>query len=83
MRQHFHLDRLVEYGTEPIPDTTRVVNPAWRTLDNQCRREIGLLNRERLRFADIHLPADLEPREVEAVQTRKGQLGSSIEERQK
>ena len=83
MRQHFHLDRLVEYGTEPLPDTTRVVNPAWRTLDNQCRREIGLLNRERLRFADIHLPADLEPREVEAVQTRKAQLGSSIEERQK
>lgn len=82
MREHFHLDRLVEYGTEPLPDTTRVVNPAWRTLDNQCRREIGLLYRERLRFADIHLPADLEPRKIEAAQTQKAQLQSAIEERQ-
>ena len=26
MRQHYNLDRLVEYGTEVIPETTRVVN---------------------------------------------------------
>jgi len=29
MRQHYNIDRLAEYGTEAIPDTTRVVNPAW------------------------------------------------------
>jgi len=28
MRQHYNLDRLVECGTEAIPDTTRVINPA-------------------------------------------------------
>jgi hypothetical protein len=27
MREHYHLDRLIEYGCEPLPDTTRVVNP--------------------------------------------------------
>ncbi|MBV8968769.1 MAG: bifunctional isocitrate dehydrogenase kinase/phosphatase, partial [Verrucomicrobia bacterium] len=25
-----NLDRLVEYGVEPVPDTTRVINPPWR-----------------------------------------------------
>jgi len=27
MRQHYGLDRLVDYATEEIPDTTPVVNP--------------------------------------------------------
>src|SRR5271165_5433008 len=27
MRQHYNLDRLIEYGTEAIPDTSRVINP--------------------------------------------------------
>jgi hypothetical protein len=33
MRQHYGLDRLVEYGTESIPDTVRVVSSVWRPLD--------------------------------------------------
>ncbi len=45
MRQHYSLDRLAEYGTEAIPDTTRVVNPAWRQLDSQVRRQNGMLGR--------------------------------------
>ena len=28
MGQHYGLDRLIEYGTEPLPETTMVVNPA-------------------------------------------------------
>jgi len=28
MRQHYSLDSLVDYRTEAIPETTRVVNPA-------------------------------------------------------
>jgi hypothetical protein len=34
MGQHYSFDRLVEYGTEARPDTTPVVNPAWRDLDS-------------------------------------------------
>ena len=37
MRQHYSLDRLVEYGTELIPESVEVVNPQWRQLDNQIR----------------------------------------------
>src|SRR5208283_2568033 len=58
MRQNFGLDRLIEYGTQSIPDTTRVVNPDWRQLDSQLRSQRALLNRELCRFGDIHLPAD-------------------------
>jgi hypothetical protein len=30
MGQHYGLNRLIEYGTEPLPVATVVVNPAWR-----------------------------------------------------
>jgi len=68
MRQHYNLDRLVEYETEAIPDTTRVINPAWRQLDSQIRRQNGLLSRELLQFAEIQLPREMEPQQLEAYQ---------------
>jgi hypothetical protein len=81
MRQHYNLDRLAEYGVEAIPDTTRVVNPAWRQLDSQIRRQNGLLNRQLLQFAELQLPQELEPEQVQAYQRDKGQLQQAIEER--
>ena len=45
MAQHYGLDRLIEYGTEPIADTTAVVNPAWRRADAAVRRQRALLTR--------------------------------------
>jgi hypothetical protein len=81
MRQNYNLDRLVEYGTEAIPDTTRVINPAWRQLDSQIRRQNALLSRELVEFAQIQLPHDIEPPQVEAYQRKKGQLQQAIEER--
>jgi hypothetical protein len=81
MRQHYNLDRLIEYGTEPIPDTTRVINPARRQLESQIRRQNGLLSRELVQFAEIQLPQEMEPAQVEAYQQKKGHLQQVIEER--
>ncbi len=35
MMQHFGIDKLLEYKTEPIAETTRVVNPAYRELEKE------------------------------------------------
>ncbi|MFO1531813.1 MAG: hypothetical protein U1F77_19275 [Kiritimatiellia bacterium] len=37
MEHYDDTDGLVEYGSEEIPGTTPVVNPAWRTLDKQVK----------------------------------------------
>jgi hypothetical protein len=81
MRQHYNLDRLAEYGVEPVPDITRVINPAWRQLDSQIRSQNGLLSRQLLKFAEIQLPEELEPEQVQAYQLSKGQLQQAIEKR--
>ncbi|MCA1810084.1 MAG: hypothetical protein LC725_11655 [Lentisphaerae bacterium] len=37
MMQHYDIDGLVQYGSEEIPGTLLIVNPAWRALDKQCK----------------------------------------------
>jgi hypothetical protein len=82
MREHFYLDRLVEYGTEPLPDTTRVVNPAWRRLDSAVRKELGLLNRQQAEFGALLLSARPDPTEMEDWQRKKAALLEAITTRQ-
>jgi len=81
MRQHYSLDRLSEYGIEALPDTIRVVNPPWRELDSQIRKQKALLSRQLLQFAQIQLPQELKPQQVEAYQLAKGQLQQAIDQR--
>ena len=82
MREHYAIDRLVEHGTEPLPATTTLVNPAWRRLDSQIRREQALRDRDRAAFGALHLSAAPEPPELEAWQQQKARLHESITSRQ-
>lgn len=80
MRQHYGLDRLVEYGTSPLPDTTRLVNPAWRALDSQVRRAAGKLTRQRALFAAHTLtPEENSPTAAARHEQKKGTALSALE----
>src|ERR1035438_3400875 len=72
MREHFSLDRLIEYGTEPIPDAILVVNPAWRKLDSQIRSKTGQRHRLAAQFGALALSEDPTESQVERFQQRKG-----------
>ena len=37
MMEHYDIDGLVQYGTEALPGTLRVVNPVWRELDKAVK----------------------------------------------
>src|SRR3972149_2553867 len=37
MRQHYNIDRLIDYSIEEIPETTVVVIPQYRSLDTDVR----------------------------------------------
>ena len=58
MREHFGLDRLIEYGTEPVPDAISVVNPEWRKLDSQIRSQTGQRHRLAAQFCALDLSED-------------------------
>jgi hypothetical protein len=83
MREHYAIDRLVEHGTEPLPETTVVVNPAWRKLDSQIRREQALRERDHAAFGALSLSATPEAPELEAWQQQKARLHQTITARQR
>lgn len=55
MMQHYAIDLLNQYGSEPLHDTEKVVNPAWRELDRQRNRLKSTLVRRNARFAELTL----------------------------
>ena len=80
MRQHYGLDRLIDYTTEEIPDTTRVVNPTYRRLDGQVRSTRGQLTRKLAAFSAMNLQGEIEPKKVAAFEQKKAELQEQIED---
>ena len=78
-RQHFALDRLVDYRTEVISDPLRVVNPDYRHLDGKVRSATGKLTRRLAKFAAMTLDEPIEPKHVEPFVRRKAALQEQIE----
>ena len=79
MREHYSLDRLIEYGTESIPDAISVVNPAWRALDTQIRSKTGQRHRWAAQFGALALSEDPSDSQIQGFQQRKGQMREEIQ----
>jgi len=79
MREHFGLDRLIEHGTQPLPETTVVVNPAHRRVDQQVRRERGRLQRLAAQFGALTLPPQATPLQIQDFEQTGGQLREQIQ----
>lgn len=71
MKEHFALDRLAEYGSEPLPGTAKVVNPAWRKLSNEKQSLRTKLTYRQARFAAHTLQEDIEDAHAHGVWLEK------------
>jgi len=78
MRQHYALDHLARHAVEPLPATTRVVNPAWRTLERQCRTLTTQRRRKLVEFGSLNLTAPIEPDKVETWLQKKAALQADL-----
>jgi len=79
MIEHFGLESLVTYQLEPVSATTRVVNPAARTLASQIKSKAAQLSRRRAEYGAGELAGPLEVKVAEAYQSRQVQLRQTIE----
>jgi transposase-like protein len=78
MRIHYGLDRIIDYSTEEIPDTTTVVNPAHRELDGLVRKKIGILNRLLAEFGGLSMEGELTPANAKRYERKKAALQEQI-----
>jgi Transposase protein len=80
MREHYALDRLLSHQVEPMDETTKVVNPAWRKLDRMVRSLAAKLPPKLARFGAMSLPAAIEPEAMEKLLQKKAALQQDIEQ---
>jgi hypothetical protein len=80
MRHHYALDKLACYGTEAVPDTTPVINPAYRKLDGEIRKKRSRLQRISAQFTELGLEGDIAPGKVEAYESKKAVLQEGMTE---
>lgn len=80
MSEHYGLNRLVEYGTEPVPGTTLVSNPALKRKNQEVRRERAQLLKEKAQFEALSAPA--QPEALAQFELQKGQWLERIQQRQ-
>jgi hypothetical protein len=80
MSEHYGLNRLIEYGTEPVPDTTLVSNPALKRKNQEVRRERAQLHKEQAQFEALTAPA--QPEALAQFELQKGQWLERIQQRQ-
>ena len=80
MRMHYNSDALVDFYLDDIPDTTQVVNPAYRELDSKIHSINGKLTRRLSQFGAINLKSDIEAKKVKAFEQKKATLLEEITE---
>lgn len=80
MMQHFDIDRVIEYGAMPFPDTEQVINPVWRELNRQRNAIQNKLRYRRAKFAELsmHPAAEEEPKIYEKWLGKKAELFEEI-----
>lgn len=82
MREHFGLDALVQYGTEEIPATVTVLNPAWRDLNRQVRQQQAECKSLQKLQQNVNLAQPLSEAAVQHYEQHQGQLQARIEQLQ-
>jgi hypothetical protein len=82
MREHFCLDALVQYGTDEIPATVTVPNPAWRELNRQVRQKQAECKSLQNLQRNVDLAQPLSEAVVRQYEQHQGQLQARIEQLQ-
>ena len=80
MMQHYGIDRLIDYELAKPDETQKVVNPAYRSLENQIKTHAGQLGRKQAKFASLVMAESLmDPETLLTFEREKGELKEEIE----
>jgi hypothetical protein len=78
MMQHFALDRLVDYQTGAVDETAKVVNPAYRKVEQEIKSKAGKMSRKLAEFGALAMPTEAEAPRVAAYEQAQGTLREEI-----
>jgi prepilin-type processing-associated H-X9-DG protein len=80
MMQHYGIDRLIDYEVVHPDETRTVMNPAYRSLENQIKTHAGHLGRKQAKFGALVLSeSPMAPETLLVYEREKGELQEEIE----
>jgi len=83
MMQEFGIDTLVSYFKEKITDTTSLINPEYRILENARKKITSKLNRVKAKFATLTLQSEsIDEKTMEKYISKKEELKDEIEQKE-
>lgn len=81
MMQEFGIDTLVSYFKEKITDTTSLINPEYRKLENARKKMTSKLNRIKAKFATLTLQSEsIDEKAMEKYVSKKEEFKEEIEQ---
>lgn len=81
MMYEFGIDTLVSYSKDEIPDTTMLINPEYRALENLRKKETSKLNIRKAKFATLTLQSEpISEKKIEQYINKKEELKNEIEQ---
>ena len=79
MMQHFGIDRLIDYQVEKMDETTKVINPIYREIDNQVRIRNSKLFRKRAEYGALLIEGEIEENTIQEYVHKKAELKEVID----
>lgn len=80
MREHYNLDRLIDYSMDAIPDTIQVVNPCYRQWDSEVRKLRAKQAKQLTEFGSVHLDTELDAQDIVIYEEKKSLLFASLQQ---
>ncbi len=79
MRKHFNIQGLIDYNTEAVDGTKKVVNPIYRKLESQGRSKSAKLSRKKAEFFDISLKEGIDSEQIAEYERKKGDIKEEMD----
>jgi hypothetical protein len=84
MIESFDIDSITSYKKQSIPDKLSVMNPEYQQLDRQHKKLLSLLNKCKMKYAEISLnDKEMTEKEIERFTIKKSDKKTEIEDLEK
>ncbi|MBF0548291.1 MAG: hypothetical protein HQM08_27900 [Candidatus Riflebacteria bacterium] len=71
LRENYNLDRLIDYQTEDVPGTVKVINPAYPDYSSRIRGIAAILARKKAAFGSLNLVKEISKESIRNTKRKK------------
>ncbi len=79
MMKHYGIDKLIDYNTDKMDDTKKLINPVYRELDSRIRSSNAKLSRKKAQYCDLLMTDEIEEKKVKKFVHKKSKCKDDLD----